>query len=53
MRIIGVFNAECPIFAKRVLDLCGDLLVSELGQEGELALCEAIAMVCHHDEVSP
>jgi hypothetical protein len=53
MRVVGVFDAECPVFAKRVLDLCADLLVSEFGQVGELALSEAVALVGHHDAVSP
>jgi hypothetical protein len=41
MRVVGVFDADRPALGQAVVDLLDDLLVAEVGQEGEGALCDA------------
>jgi len=49
MRVVGVFDADCPVVLQRVLQLRGDLRIGQVGQVGKLALGDAVAVVGDHD----
>ena len=53
MRVVGVLDAERPALVQRVLDLGRDLGVGLVGQEGELALGQALSGVGHHGVAAP
>ena len=40
MRLIGIFDADGPVFRQDVFDLRGDLGVVQIGQEGKAALSD-------------
>ena len=48
MRVIGVFNAYCPIVLQRIFNLRRDLFVRQWGKERKLPLCDEISYIGHH-----